>query len=109
MKVELDVYKNDLINFAINTLTTGEENCSSLIKEALNEETGNFDFDIELKINGQEFDFMKILDRLVNRQNEIVEKEVKKVLIEKFYNIQKMTDNIIENLEILDIDIEERV
>lgn len=108
MKVELDAYKNDLINFAINTLIT-EENCSSLIEEALNKETGKFDFDIELKINGQEFDFMKILDRLVNRQSEIVEKEVKKILIEKFYNIQKMTDNIIENLEILDIDIEKRV
>lgn len=52
---------------------------------------------------------MKLLQRVVDSEDEIVEKQVKKVLIEKFENIQNVTNNIIENLEILDIDIEKKL
>lgn len=109
MKVELDSGKYELINFAINTLIADEKNYTDFIKNAFNEKTKKFDFDIELKINGKEFDFMKLLQRIVDSEDEIIEKQVKKVLIEKFENIQNVTNNIIENLEILDIDIEKKL
>ena len=106
MKVELDANRNDLINFAIYTLLEDEKEAAPLIQNALNKETGKFEYDIELKINGKEFNFIKILDRIVNQENEIIEEEVKKFLINKFENIRNITDNIIENLKILDLDIE---
>ena len=109
MKVELDVNKNDLINFAIVSLLESEKEAAPLIQNALNKETGKFEYDIELKINSKEFDFMKIVDRLVNREEENIKKEVRKILTRKFEKINRIADNIIENLEILDVELEDNL
>lgn len=64
-------------------------------------------FDIELKIDGVEFDFSNVINQLISSQNEIVEKEVKERLKDKFYDIISKSNEIIENLDYINTKIEE--
>lgn len=64
-------------------------------------------FDIELKIDGVEFDFSNVINQLISSQNEIVEKEVKERLKDKFYDIISKSNEIIENLDYINTKVEE--
>ena len=111
MKVELEAGKNKIINYIINTLLFSENELDSakFLTNTLNKETRKFDFDIKFKINGKDFDFMTLIKRIIDEEDEIIAKKVKEILVEKFEKIQTVANNIIENLEILDIDIENKV
>lgn len=77
-----------------------------LVQNAEKDDDG-YIFDIELKIDGVEFDFSNVINQLISSQNEIVEKKVKERLKDKFYDIISKSNEIIENLDYINTKIEE--
>lgn len=49
-----------------------------------------------------------VVNRLVESQNKIIEKAVKKRLKDKFYDICNKADEIIENLDYINVEVEKR-
>ena len=75
-----------------------EEKALKVLKNAEKNESG-YILNIELKIDGVDFDFDSIITGLLQRQNEEIEKQVQYKLEDKFYDIINKAQDIIDNLD----------
>lgn len=108
MKVNVNVNEKDNIFWALCEIIGEERNKGAdLIANAEQFEKG-YVLDFDLKINGIEFNFENVVNRLVESQNKIIEKAVKERLKDKFYDICNKADEIIENLDYINVEVEKR-
>ena len=101
---------NDMFYVICRILEQDNSNESAtIIKKAFEKgDKDNFIFDIELKINGVDFDFVKFVRKLVEEENQCIKNVVRNELKEKFEDIIQKAENIIENLDCINIDLEKR-
>lgn len=71
-----------------------------------NKEGENFIYEVDLKINGEQFNLENLVNNLVNNYNKVVENAVREKIKEKFYEIENKANDILENLDYLKIEIE---
>lgn len=102
---------NDM--FYIICKILGEDNSNeskNIIEKAFEKgDKDNFIFDIELKINGVDFDFVKFVRRLVEEENQCIKNAVQDELKNNFEDIIQKAENIIENLDCININLEKNL
>lgn len=82
---------------------------TDIIKKAFEKgNKDNFVFDIELKINGIDFDFVRFVTELIKEENQCIENAVRKELKNNFEGIVQKAENIIENLDCININLEKK-
>ena len=69
-----------------------------LVENAEKDDDG-YIFDIELKIDGVEFNFDSIITGLLQRQNEEIKRQVQYELEDKFYDIINKAQDIVDDLD----------
>ena len=101
---------NDM--FYIICKILGEDNSNeskNVIEKAFKKgDKDNFIFDIELKINGVDFNFVKFVKRLIEEENQCIKNAVQDELKNNFEDIISKAENIIENLDCINIDLEKK-
>ncbi len=108
MKVNVNVNDKDNIFWALCEIIGEErEKGTELISNAEQFDNG-YVLDFDLKINGIEFNFENIINRLVESQNKIIDKAVKERLKDKFADIYNKANEIMENLDYINVEVEER-
>ena len=102
--------KNDMFYVICRILEQDNSNESTtIIKKAFEKgDKDNFIFDIELKINGVDFDFVKFVKRLIEEENQCIKNAVQDELKNNFEDIISKAENIIENLDCINIDLEKK-
>lgn len=113
MKVKFNPNERNNVHWALcHTLfdeDSNEEKAKKVIDIAhKNKEGDYFIYDIELKINGEEFNFESLINNLLKNENEIIGRAVKRELENQFYDIQNKVNDILENLDYIKIDIDKR-
>lgn len=107
MEIKVNPNKGNAVNWAFcEVIGEQHEQGAEIIKNA-KQDKDNFILDIELKINGVEFNFENIIKSLVEKENEIIDKEVKERLKDEFYDIINKSQDIIENLDYIKTKTEE--
>lgn len=66
----------------------------------------NFIYEVDLKINGEQFNLESLVNNLVNNYNKIVADAVRDEIKDKFYDIENKTNEILESLDYLKIEID---
>lgn len=105
MKVKIGTSGN--LFWALCEIIGKDWNKGKKVVENAEKDDDGYIFDIELKIDGVEFDFSNVINQLISSQNGVVEKEVKERLKDKFYDIISKSNEIIENLDYINTKVEE--
>lgn len=107
VKVNIDNDKNINVYKAIFfAISRNNQNGIDMLDDAVrNNKDGIVNFDIEFKVNGVELDFGLFMDNLINKENVLMEKEVREVLKDKFIDIVNKANTIIDDLDYIDLKI----
>ncbi len=89
---------NDLFWALCKIVGKEEEKALKVLENAEKNENG-YIFNIELKIDGVDFNFGSIITGLLQRQDEEVKRQVQNVLESKFLDIVNQANEIIEDLD----------
>lgn len=107
-KIKVKDNMEDTMFLVITKLLNNRKDSAKIIENALKNGKGKeLVFDIDLKINGREFDFEQFMNELISREDEIVEKRVKEILEDKFIDINNKVNDILDDLNYISININE--
>ena len=107
-KIKVKDNMEDTMFLVITKLLSNRKDSAKIIENALKNGKGKeLVFDIDLKINGREFDFEQFMNELISREDEIVEKRVKEILEDKFIDINNKVNDILDDLNYISININE--
>lgn len=84
--------------WALLKIVGEEEKALKVLENAEKSESG-YILNIELKIDGVDFNFNSIMTGLFQRQNEEIERQVQYKLEDKFYDIINKARDIIDDLD----------
>lgn len=109
MEIKINPNKNNMVHWAFcEAIGEQHEQGAEIIKNAKQDENG-FIFDIELKINGVEFNFENIVNSLIENESITIEKEIKERLKDKFYDIINKANECIENIDCVNVELEKNI
>lgn len=81
-------------------LLSDREDSQEIIDNALKNGNGKeLIFDIDLKINGLEFDFGSFIDKLIDNIDEYVDYRAKELLKNKLVDVDNKVNDILNNLD----------
>lgn len=111
-KIKFNPNERNRIHWTLCNLLFEDDKDTEKVKKVMdiakeNREGDNFIYEVDLKINGEQFNLESLVNNLVNNYNRIVENAVKEKIKENFYEIESKTNDILENLDYLKIKIEE--
>ena len=100
---------NSQLMKAISIILGQKDNSGEIIEKAFNKETNQFNFNVDFKINGEEYDFKNFLSTLIGRLDIAIEREAKQLLQDKVYKISNLLDKIEDNIDDLNLEVEKEL
>ena len=86
-----------------------KDNSEKMVKEAFNEKTKQFNYNIDFKINGEEYSFKDFILAFIGRLDMAIEREANQLLTEKVNKISYLLDEIEDKVGSLNLEIEKEL